>query len=95
MFKGIPWLIMKFGTNNEKSEGVVWKNLPFVGSEGNQTFPRGADFGLQQPKKMSPRVAPWECVEKQWVWTCSSLTVLNPDFSGRRTHFEMSIEMIR
>ena len=98
------------GAISEKSEGVVWKNLPSGGPEGNQTFPRGAapmeslitqgtsrgliyrqslrtfhclsDFGLHKPKKMWPRVDPWACLEKQWVWTCSSLTVLNPDFGG-------------
>ena len=29
---------------------------------------------------MRPTVAPWACLDKQWVQTCSSLTVLNPDF---------------
>ena len=34
--------LRQFGTHSEKSEGVVWKNLPSGDPKGNQTFPRGA-----------------------------------------------------
>ena len=59
------------------------------GTSHDQIFQKiPEDFSLfvrlwaSKPKKMRPRVAPWACLEKQWVRTCSSLTVLNPDFGG-------------
>ena len=70
-------------------QGKVW--LPKGPPMGNffrqsmMTFHCLSDFGLQKPKQMRPRVAPWACLEKQWVVNCSSLTVLNPDFGGWRT----------
>ena len=66
----------------ESKRGLSGKNLPSGGPKGYQTFPRGAYFKLKKPKKMRPRVAPWACLEKQWVRTCSSLTVVIPDFGG-------------
>ena len=66
---------------------VYWQIKLFF-RQSLRTFPCLSDFGLQKPKKMWPRVAPWACLEKQWVWTCSSLTVLNPDFGGGRTKSE-------
>ena len=39
-----------------------------------QTFHCLSGFGLQNPNKMRPRIAPWACLLKQWVWTCSGLT---------------------
>ena len=47
-----------------------------------RTFHCLSDFGLRKPKKVWPSVAPWACLEKQWVQTSLSLTVLNPDFGG-------------
>ena len=47
-----------------------------------RTFHCLSDFWVQKTKKMRPRVAPWACLEKQLVWTCSSLRVLNSDFGS-------------
>ena len=50
------------GTNSEKSEGVVWKNLPEGPPMGKfirqslWTFHCLSDFGLQKPKKMRPEL---------------------------------------
>ena len=69
--------------------GKVWlPERPPVGKFFRQTlrtFHCLSDFGLQKPKKKRAKVAQWACQEKQWVRTCSSLTVFNPDFGGWRT----------
>ena len=38
-------LALGFGTNGGKAAGVVWKNLPYEGLKGNQTFPRAQPLG--------------------------------------------------
>ena len=75
--------------------GKVWlpQGQP-VGKFSRQslrTFQGLSYFWLQKPKKMWPRVAPWVCLEKQLVRTCSSLTVLNPDFGGWRTESVVTV----
>ena len=57
---------------------------PSVGLQSLRTFHCLPDFVLQKAKKVRLWVAPWACLEKQWVWTCLSRTVLNPDFGGWR-----------
>ena len=56
-----------FGTNSEKSEGVVWKHLPKGGPEGNQTFQRGA--------------APWESLITQGTSHGQIFQTIPEDFS--------------
>ena len=41
-----------------------------------RTFHCLSDLGLQKPKKMGPSIAPWACLEKEWVRTCSCLTLV-------------------
>ena len=61
---------------------VIWLSEgPTVGKfsiQSLRTFHCFSDFGLQKPKNVRPKIA----LEKQWVWTCQSLTLLNPYFCG-------------
>ena len=42
-------------------------------------------LGFKNQKKSCPRA----CLEKQWVWTCHSLTALYPDFAFWHTTFRL------
>ena len=47
-------------------------------------FPLFIRLLASKPKKMQARVAPWACLDKHWIPTCTSLTVLNTVFGGWR-----------
>ena len=75
------------GNQSDCSKDLPWAYFS-ANSWGLFTVCHCQTLGIKNWRRRGPEL-PQSCPEKQWVWTCSSMIVLNPDFGGWRTKFDL------